>query len=315
MIVVIHRVAEFWYVSTAITYENYSSSMRYIETVAAIPCRLDNNFEQYVWSPHFEWILDDDGIFNHENVAPNIVYVIWIELLSEPFNLNSNVLTKVTEIVRPAYDQLPIYDAPWVQSEIPVDAELLSVHCLQCRPKDKINPAAKYSGLVICRDMIHQQKQVVLWSVATGIVYFRHERCQNIAIGAWIDFSVRIGRDGVLEAHKLRYSENQMVLTREVKGRAQICQKMKIPENLPGKDWVWVSDVVGNVWIELEHFKKTVADRWDELAGSITRVWFSCDKFHSAVLWKFHSIVEPNEYTETIEGCENIECFADLVIL
>ncbi|CAG9536899.1 unnamed protein product [Cercopithifilaria johnstoni] len=287
-----------------------------IQTVAAIPCRsnIDNNFEQYVWSPHFEWILDDDGIFSHENVMPDIVYVIWIELLNKPFNFNSNVLMKVTEIVRPAHDQLPIYDAPWIESEMPADAELLSVHSLQNRPKDKINPAAVYSGLVIWRDMTCQQKQVVLWSIATGIVYFRHEQCQNIAVGAWIDFAVRIGRGDVLEAHKLKYSKRQIVSTREVKGKAQICQKMKLPENLPEKDWIWVSDIVGKVWIELDQFKRSAADRWDELAGSVTHVWLSFDQFYSTIRWKFDSIVESNECAET-EDSENIERFADLVKL
>lgn len=58
-----------------------------------------------------QWILDDDGIFNDENVMPDVVYVTWVELLDESYTLNSNVLLKITEIVRPAYDQLPIYDA------------------------------------------------------------------------------------------------------------------------------------------------------------------------------------------------------------
>uniref|UniRef100_A0A8R1TVI8 DUF7038 domain-containing protein n=1 Tax=Onchocerca volvulus TaxID=6282 RepID=A0A8R1TVI8_ONCVO len=178
-----------------------------IQTVASIPCRsnFDNNLEQYVWSPHFEWILDNDGIFNNEHVMPDVVYITWIELLNEPCALNSNVLMKVTEIVWPAYDQLPKYDAPWAKSEMPADSELLSVHCL---------------------------------SVATGIVYFRHEQCKNIAIGAWLDFVVRSARDGILEAHKLKYSKSQLMLTREVEGKAQICEKMKIPENLPTKDFI-----------------------------------------------------------------------------
>ncbi|KAM3717663.1 Amino acid permease [Dirofilaria immitis] len=281
------------------------------------PCRsdLDNNFEQYVWSPHFEWILDSSGIFNDQYVMPDVVYVTWIELLNEPCTLNSNVLMKVTEIVRPAYDQLPIYDAPWIGSEILADAELLSVHCLQNRPKNKINPATVYSGLVIWRDVECKRKQVVLWSIATGIVYFRHQQCQNIAIGAWLDFVVRSGRDGVLEAHKLKYSKSQMVPTREVKGKAQVCEKMKMPENLPEKNFVWVSDVVGKVWVDVEEFKKSVMDRWNELAGNTVRVWLSCDQFDFTIHWKFHSIVDPNEYVDTEENIENIERFADLVIL
>ncbi|OZC12262.1 hypothetical protein X798_00783 [Onchocerca flexuosa] len=254
-----------------------------IQTVAAIPCRssFDNNLEQYVWSPHFEWILDNDGIFNNVYVMPDVIYVTWIELLDEPFALNSNVLMKVAEIVRPAYDQLPKYDAPWAKSEMPVDSELLSVHCLQGRPKNKINPATLYSGLVIWRDMECKRKQIALWSIATGIVYFRHEQCKNIAIGAWLDFA---------------YSKSQMVLTREVKGKAQICEKMKIPENLPTKDFIWMSDVVGKVWVNLEQFKKSMMVRWNELAGNTMRVWLSCFQFNSTVHWKFHSFVEPNEY-------------------
>uniref|UniRef100_A0A1I7W5R6 Ig-like domain-containing protein n=1 Tax=Loa loa TaxID=7209 RepID=A0A1I7W5R6_LOALO len=287
-----------------------------IQTVAATPCRSndsDSTFEQYVWSPHFEWVLDNDGIFNNENVMPNIVYVIWIELLDESSLLNNDVLMKVTEIVRPAYDQLPIYDAPWNESEMPADAGLLSVHCLQNRPKNKINPAAIYSGLVVWRDM--ECRRIALWSVATGLVYFRHQQCQNIAIGAWLDFVVRIRHGGVLEAHKLKYSEIQMVPTREFEGKAQICQKMKIPENSPEKDWIWESDVVGKVLVDSEQFKNSVMDQWDDLAGSIAYVWISCDQFNSTVRWKFHSFVQPNEYTETEEDAENIERFADLVIL
>ncbi|EJD74738.1 hypothetical protein LOAG_17987 [Loa loa] len=347
--------------------------LKKIQTVAATPCRSndsDSTFEQYVWSPHFEWVLDNDGIFNNENVMPNIVYVIWIELLDESsllnndvlmkvteivrpaydqlpiydawvldndgiFNnenvmpnivyviwielldesslLNNDVLMKVTEIVRPAYDQLPIYDAPWNESEMPADAGLLSVHCLQNRPKNKINPAAIYSGLVVWRDM--ECRRIALWSVATGLVYFRHQQCQNIAIGAWLDFVVRIRHGGVLEAHKLKYSEIQMVPTREFEGKAQICQKMKIPENSPEKDWIWESDVVGKVLVDSEQFKNSVMDQWDDLAGSIAYVWISCDQFNSTVRWKFHSFVQPNEYTETEEDAENIERFADLVIL
>uniref|UniRef100_A0A915Q843 Agenet domain-containing protein n=1 Tax=Setaria digitata TaxID=48799 RepID=A0A915Q843_9BILA len=291
-----------------------------IQTVAAIPCRPDLNgtcepFEQYVWSPHFEWVLDKDGIFNNEHVLPNVIYVTWIELLHEPCILNSNVLMKVTEIVRPAHDQLPIYDAPWIGSEMSADAELLSVHCLQNRPKDKINPATVYSGLVLWRDVESRLKQIALWSTATGIVYFRHQRCKNIAVGAWFDFVVRSGKGGVLEAHKLKYSKNQTIPTKVVRGKAQVCEKMKMPEDLPNKDWIWVSDVVGKVWVDYEQFKKSVADRWAELADSTTHVWLSCSQINSTVFWKFESVVEPNECAKTEKDDENIECFADLVIL
>uniref|UniRef100_A0A0R3S5G9 DUF4283 domain-containing protein n=1 Tax=Elaeophora elaphi TaxID=1147741 RepID=A0A0R3S5G9_9BILA len=288
-----------------------------IQTVAASPSRsnVSNNVKQYVWSPHFEWILDDDRIFDSPNVVPDIVYITWIELLNEPCSWNPNVLMKVTEIVRPAYDQLPIYDAPWIGSKMPANAELLSAHRLQNRTKDKINPWAIYSGLVISRDMKCKQKRIVLWSLATGVVYFSHRQCQNIAIGTWLDFAVRIGKDGVLEAHKLKYSKSQMVPTRDVEDKAQICQKMKIPKEIPKKDWIWVSDTVGEVWIGLEQFKKSMMGRWNELSGSVTHVWFCFDRFESSIRWQFHSIAEPNEYAETEQESKNIEEFADLVIL
>ncbi|VDN89776.1 unnamed protein product [Brugia pahangi] len=293
------------------------SSRISIQTIAATPHRenLDDTLEQYVWSPHFEWILDDNGIFNHENVMPDIIYVTWIELLTEPY-MSNNVLMKVTEIIRPAYNQLPIYDAPWIGSEMLADAKLLSVHCLKNLSKNKTNPAAIYSGLVIRRDIDCQGiEQVVLWSAATGTVYFCHQQCQNISIGAWIDFVVQNGRGGILEAHKLKYSKTQMMLTRVVDGKAQICQKVKVPENLPKKDWIWISDVAGKIWVDLEHFKKSVMNRWNEFAGNITYVWLSYDQFGSTVCWKFHSIAEPNQYIETKGDALNNERFADLTIL
>ncbi|EJW83207.1 hypothetical protein WUBG_05885 [Wuchereria bancrofti] len=106
-----------------------------------------------------------------------------------------------------------------------------------------------------------------------------------------------------------------MILTRVVENKAQICEKVKMPENLPKEDWVWISDVVGKVWVDLEHFKKSVMNRWNELAGNITYIWLSYDQFGSTVCWKFHSIVESNQYIERKEDVVNIERFADLAIL
>ncbi|VDK87703.1 unnamed protein product [Litomosoides sigmodontis] len=145
-------------------------------------------------------------------------------------------------------------------------------------------------------------------------------------------------RVGVMEAHKLKYSNSQMISTREVEGRAQICKKLNMPENLSENDWIWISDVVGKVWVELEQFKKSVGDRWSELAGTTAHVWLSSDQFDRIVRWKFHSIVKPNgcdidlkkprsvDYNQLIskisnafqaeaDDLENIERFADLAIL
>lgn len=74
----------------------------------------------------------------------------------------------------------------------------------------------------------------------------------------------------------------------------QVCEKMKIPEKWPENDWIWISDVVGKVWVNSKQFRESVTSDWKELAGSRKHVWLSSDRFDGTVYWKFESFASPD---------------------
>uniref|UniRef100_A0A0N5CRG0 DUF5683 domain-containing protein n=1 Tax=Thelazia callipaeda TaxID=103827 RepID=A0A0N5CRG0_THECL len=327
-----------------IKFQNIDGSINYqilIQTIAALPQRSnveDSNFEQCVWSPHFnvyfisfdylQWILDDRKIFNDERVVSNTLYVTWIEVMKEPLSSDNNVLTRTVEIIRPEINLLDIndmvklifsilyiyclyvVDLPLADEQGPASTQPGSAHALayEYNPK-KINLAAVYTGLVIGYVAVNGQRNLALWSLATGILHFYHSQSKNIAIGTWLDFSVRNGQKKV-EVFKLKYAVNAVLPTKSVgsrvqfgfisslvlKAELQVCEKIRLPETLPDENWVWMSGVVGKVTMNVKKFKDYVKDHWDELAGKVRHVWLSYSVSNSNLSWKFESFASPNEF-------------------